>query len=91
MKKKVFMMLSCITAVAIATFVGTKALKPNVNDLLLQNVEALSQDGDSGMTCDNINGYKSWALKGFLKQKREFYDCCYKLQEGYSPEGNCRK
>ena len=47
-------MLSCITAVAIATFVGTKALKPNVNDLLLQNVEALSQDGDSGMTCDNI-------------------------------------
>ena len=40
-----------ITAIAIATFVGTKALEPNAyeNGLLAQNVEALSQgDTNSG-------------------------------------------
>ena len=44
MKKKVIM-LSCIAAVAIATFVGTKAFQSNAyeNGLLNQNVEALSQ------------------------------------------------
>lgn len=31
MKKKVLMMLPCIAAVAITTFIGTKAIKPNVN------------------------------------------------------------
>ena len=44
MKKKVIT-LSCIAAVAIATFVGTKAFQSNAyeNGLLNQNVEALSQ------------------------------------------------
>ena len=48
MKKKVIT-LSCIAAVAIATFVGTKALQSNAyeNGLLTQNVEALSR-GDYG-------------------------------------------
>ncbi|WP_091902364.1 NVEALA domain-containing protein [Prevotella sp. lc2012] len=48
MKKKVIM-LSCIAAVAIATFVGTKTLQSNAYEsgLLAQNVEALSQ-GDTG-------------------------------------------
>ena len=39
-------MLSCIAVVAIATFVGTKALKTNAgegNVLLLANVEAMSE------------------------------------------------
>lgn len=46
MRKKV-MMLSCIAAVAIASFVGKKAFEPHAyetNDLLLQNVEALGSD-----------------------------------------------
>lgn len=41
------MMLSCIAAVAIASFVGKKAFEPHAyetNDLLLQNVEALGFD-----------------------------------------------
>lgn len=49
MKKKVFLMLPCIAAVAIATFVGKKSFTGNggvVNDILLQNVEALAQKGD---------------------------------------------
>jgi len=40
-------MLPCIAAVAIATFVGTKAQQANVegnNSLLLANVEAMSQN-----------------------------------------------
>ena len=42
MKKK--LMLPCIAAVAIATFVGTKTIKSNAskNSLLMANVEALS-------------------------------------------------
>jgi len=50
MKKRIIL-LSCIAAVAIATFFGTKALEPNAyeNGLLAQNVEALSQgDTNSG-------------------------------------------
>jgi len=44
MKKKVIT-LSCIAAVAIASFVGTKAFQSNAyeNGLLTQNVEALSK------------------------------------------------
>lgn len=50
MKKRIIL-LSCIAAVVIATFVGTKALEPNAygNGLLTLNVEALSQgDTNSG-------------------------------------------
>ena len=45
MKKKIFL-LPCIAAVAIATFVGAKSLRTSAyesNELLLANVEALSQ------------------------------------------------
>ena len=44
MKKKVIM-LSCIAAVAIASFVGKKTFESNAyeNGLMTQNVEALSQ------------------------------------------------
>lgn len=41
------MMLSCIAAVAIASFVGKKAFEPHAyeaKDLLLQNVEALTSE-----------------------------------------------
>lgn len=45
MKKKAFIMLPCIAAVAIAAFVGTRSLQVNRNySLLLANVEALSQN-----------------------------------------------
>lgn len=42
-------MLSCVAAVAIATFVGKKAYEPSLNessDLLKQNVEALTQGNE---------------------------------------------
>lgn len=45
MKKKIFLMLPCIAAVAIATFVGKKTFESNefeTDELFLQNVEALS-------------------------------------------------
>ena len=47
MKQKVLLMLPCIAAVAIATFVGKKTLENNAyesNAFLAQNVEALSQN-----------------------------------------------
>lgn len=50
MKKKILLMLPCVAAVAIGTFVGTKALKSNAseNSLLMANVEALSLGGENG-------------------------------------------
>lgn len=63
MKKK--FMLPCIAAVAIATFVSTKTIKSNAsegNDLLMENVEALSLTGDNG----GGTGYKGPSTK---------YDC----------------
>ena len=53
MKKKVIT-LSCIAAVAIATFIGTKTLQSNAqeNGLLAQNVEALSRpEGGKWVKC----------------------------------------
>lgn len=49
MKKEVFLMLPCIAAIAIATFVGKKSFVSNLyegNELLVQNVEALSSSGE---------------------------------------------
>ena len=49
--KKMFFMLSCIAAVAIATFVGKKTFESNAFEsdaLFVQNVEALS-DGDNSV------------------------------------------
>ena len=53
MKKKSLFLLPCIVAVAIATSVGTKIIKSNANEsnnLLIQNVEALSSGVDAGST-----------------------------------------
>ncbi len=52
--KKQIIVLSCVAAVAIATFVGKKAYEPSLNessDLFMQNVEALTQ----GETCGGYN------------------------------------
>ena len=60
MKKKVIM-LSCIAAVAIASFVGTKTFESNAyeNGLLALNVEALTQNdlGDLGGDTGSSVGY----------------------------------
>lgn len=51
MKKKSLFLLPCIAAVALAMYVGTKALRSNAsesNSLLIANVEALSLGGDAG-------------------------------------------
>jgi len=61
MKKKVFIMLPCIAAVAIATFVGKKTLDSHAfesDGLLVQNVEALA-DPDVPSSI----GYNSTHLK----------------------------
>lgn len=60
MKKKGFLMLSCITAVAIATFVGKKTFEKNAfesNAFLAQNVEALSQNNGDLRSMQNTARY----------------------------------
>lgn len=58
-----------------------------MSELALANVEALAL-GESD--CHNTNGYKSWETESWFGSKKEFYDCCNKLREGYSPSGNCQ-
>ncbi len=58
-----------------------------LSDLALANVEALAS-GEGG-DCRNVNGYKSWKTSSIWGGQREFYDCCYNLRSGYSPEGTC--
>lgn len=56
MKTKKFW-LPCIAAVAIATFVGAKSLRTNASDgnsLLLQNIEALAEEGDESAPEDDL-------------------------------------
>lgn len=54
-------MLPCIAAIAIATFVGTKAMKSNAdesNALLMANVEALSAGTEGIVTHIKCKGTK---------------------------------
>ena len=70
MKKK-FFLLPCIAAVAIATFVGAKTFRLNAiesNDLLMANVEAMSQEEGSGNYV--ICYHESKVRKGWT-----YYDC----------------
>lgn len=51
MKKKKYLMLSSVAAVAIAAFVGKNNLVSNeskCNDLFIENVEAISEGNESG-------------------------------------------
>lgn len=86
--KKLFFVCS------VSGFIGTMPFLYN-NDveysssLLKENVEALT--GDETSPCvHNTNGYKNWKTSGgIFSKKKEFYDCCTVLREGYSPSGNC--
>lgn len=62
----------------------------NSNLLLKENVEALT-NGDVSPCVKNINGYKEWNTSGFLSHKKNFYDCCTILREGYKPSGICQE
>lgn len=86
----VFFVSTLAVCVAFAVGMYVKG-KSNVEDssVLLANIEALTNS--EGPCIVDINGYRSWALKGGLFQnKREFRDCCSEIREGYSPEGTCR-
>jgi len=63
-------MLPCIAAVAIATFIGTKALKSNANEsnsILMENVEALSAGTEGLVTHIKCKGTKEtcWVIDIF--------------------------
>ena len=66
MKKKIILM-PCIVAVAFATFVGKNTFESHANetvDLLMQNLEALSNDEDDWSDCPRDkyirNAKESW-------------------------------
>ena len=90
MKKKVFMMLPCIAAVTIATFVGTKTFRSNANeyeDLLLQIVEALaSGDFAVGNTLMKFPRWRDW---GGEWNAVTFANCKGERLRKWNPEGNC--
>jgi len=88
MKKKVFLMLSCIAAVAIATFAGKKTFESHAyetSSLLMQNVEALATGADSQDDCHYSNGYTA-----FTGKKGGAYDCCMKWVANAPNNEHCR-
>ena len=87
MKKKVIT-LSCIAAVAIATFVGTKALQSNAyeNGLLTQNVEALSKsEGNKRIKCYPAYTYRHGSIIRYCTP-----DCPYVSNAAGKGSGWCR-
>ena len=61
MKKKI-LMLPCIAAVAIVTFVGKKTMESNAyekNSIMMENVEALSAGGKGIVTHYTCEGTKN--------------------------------
>ena len=91
MKKKSILALRLAALAIVSGYGGMKAYQAStVNDLdmLSQNIEALADDSES--SCRNHNGYRQWSSSSTIfSRKKEFYDCCYMLREGYSPSGNC--
>ena len=72
MKKKILLTLPCVVAVSIAAFVGAATLKLNSNEgnsLLLENIEALSQENDEDTSCDKTLCYMN---KDYSSPARNF-------------------
>jgi hypothetical protein len=86
---KIFYLLGIIIVliITIVTVMNVNlGLQSNdLSALSLANVEALAGEND----CNNTNGYRSWSTSSMFGSKKEFYDCCTVLRQGYSPEGNC--
>ena len=71
MKKKLLLTVLSVAAVSTAAFVGTATLKLNSNEgnsLLLENIEALSQDGEDS-SCDKTLCYMN---KDYYSPARNF-------------------
>lgn len=85
-----YLKIAFVTVFAAAAGYGvyTSQKSEVMSDLAMANVEALADPESSD--CNNKNGYRQWSTSGFLEHKKEFYDCCSKLQEGYNPKDNCR-
>lgn len=93
--KKRKILLPAIAAVAMMTmgyhgFQSFSTENDTNNPMLLQNIEALTKAPEVQRPCDNSNGYRQWSKSGFLRSKKEFYDCCYIKQSGYNPSDNCQ-
>lgn len=89
---KTIKLMILVAVVSVGFLVGTQGKSSKVEEgkspLTLANVEALT-DGEND--CTNINGYRQWNTSGKLFQREsEFYDCCSKERDGYSPKENCR-
>ena len=97
MKSKYLRILPIVIVLLLAGYTAYNSNSNQDKELLgvnLANLEALANpeiNGDpESSDCNNKNGYRQWSTTGFLEHKKEFYDCCSKLQSGYSPKDNCR-
>lgn len=89
-------MLPCIAAVAIATFVGAKSFKTSAyesNDLLMQNVEALSDGNDARCPHNNANHVPNRFLYAHVKteQGTSKVDGSITISDGNSYSGSYKK
>lgn len=87
---KIICAMLCVAAIGggIFSFINTNKKAISEELTIIENVEALSQSETN--PCTNTNGYRQWSETGGLfKTPKFFYDCCYKLREGYSPKHSC--
>ena len=94
-RTKLFLSAIVLFAVCLTGWTIVNNQKQREDDNFSKNVEALTlpaENPDGTPPCNNKNGFKQWSINGgLLQHKKNFYDCCYKLREGYSPEGACEE
>lgn len=90
-KKRIFLIGFTVFAVAVTSAINIsfRMSEFKFSEFSLANVEALAQ---TEADCHYINGYKSWSVTkpNIFSVKKEFYDCCTILREGYDPTGSCQ-
>mgnify|MGYP006935421365 CR=1 FL=1 len=86
MKKSIYFVLVLVCGGITALSAIHLQKKTSVNNLFIENVEALTDsEGGTG----GCGGFRSWSISGFLSSKKEFYDCKCILRQGYKPQGTC--
>ena len=88
--KKLFILLISFAIFVVAAMVTISHTYSAGDNLLMENAAALADDPFwYGLDCNpNTFGYKEWNLSGVVK--KEFYDCCTVLRQGFAPKGACQ-
>lgn len=91
MRKMILCSIATVAMAFGAIFASQKFEATGLTPTQLANIEALANGEGGGGDCHFLNGYKIWDAESLWpwNVKKEFYDCCKALREGYNPGGSC--